>query len=41
MPELITALAAQHTPFLVAYRAVHQWYGIPVTEFAVHWNRFL
>lgn len=41
MAELITSLAAQHTPFLSAYRAVHQYYGIPVTEFAVYWNRFL
>jgi len=41
MPELITSLAVQHTPFLNAYRAVRRYYDVSITQFAVYWNRAL
>ena len=38
MSELTVSLAAQRTPFMAAYHAVHQYYGVSITQFAVIWN---
>lgn len=38
MSELTVLLAQQGVPFIVAFRAVHAYYGCSVTKFAQLWN---